>query len=133
MSSAPRRLLPRPRSFGVRTILPPRPYYGKKRAFGSVGSAGSAGSVGSVGAGASVLGGALGALGGTLGCLLCLSAIAALGLFSCVVALTAYAKQFLDAYKTVEGISGGAEQLHIGFILLFTSLFYIIVCRMQRN
>lgn len=38
---------------------------------------------------------ALGAIGGTLGCLLCLSAIAALGLFSCVVALTAYASKLI--------------------------------------
>ena len=84
------------------------------------------------GAATAALGGALGALGGTLGCLLCLSAIAALGLFSCVVALTAYASQFLDKYKQVEGISGALGQAQIGCVLLLASLVYVIFSRMQR-
>ncbi|CAF1255205.1 unnamed protein product [Rotaria sp. Silwood1] len=77
MSYARRRFLPS-RPFRVRIILPPRPYYGGRRVFRP----------------ASILGGALGVLGGTLGCLLCLSAIAALGLFSCIVAITAYASMY---------------------------------------
>lgn len=48
------------------------------------------------GAGAGALGGALGAIGGTLGCLLCLAAIGALGLFACVIAITAYASKYFD-------------------------------------
>ncbi|CAF1336462.1 unnamed protein product [Rotaria sordida] len=87
---------------------------------------------GSGAGGAAAIGGVLGALGGTLGCLLCLSAIAALGLFACVVALTAYARRFLDAYRTVEGLNAAHAQFQIGFTLLLASLFYIIVCRMQR-
>ena len=83
-------------------------------------------------AGGALLGGALGALGGTLGCLLLLAAIGALGLFSCIVAITAYAKQFLDNYKTVEGLNG-AGQTQIAFMLLFASLVYTIICRIQRS
>ncbi|CAF3760982.1 unnamed protein product [Rotaria sp. Silwood1] len=84
MSYARRRFLPS-RPFRVRIILPPRPYYGGRRVFRPASLAST---------GASILGGALGVLGGTLGCLLCLSAIAALGLFSCTVAITAYASMY---------------------------------------
>ena len=104
-------------------------------------------------AGAGALGGALGAIGGTLGCLLCLSALGALGLFSCVVAITAYTsktlqsllhihharslifhlEQFLDAFKTANGISDGAVEMQMGLVVLLASLFYTILSRIQRS
>jgi hypothetical protein len=43
-----------------------------------------------------------------------------------------FLEQFLNKYKTVNGING-SEQLQIASILLFASLFYAIVCRMQRS
>ncbi len=102
-----------------------------------------------VAVGSANLGGALGAIGGTLACLLCLAAIGALGLFACVIALAVYTSKyenfyfyeliefflgkFLNAYKTANLINGGPGQPEIGFVLLFASLFYAIVCRMQRN
>ncbi|CAF1252323.1 unnamed protein product [Adineta steineri] len=118
MADSARRPLPAPRPYGVRSAVA-RPVYGARPAIRPAAS----------GAG---LGGALGAIGGTLGCLLCLAAIGALGLFACLIAITAYAKQFLDAYKRVEGISGAYGQAQVGLVLLFASLFYTIVCRMQR-
>ena len=124
MSYAARRPFPPSRPYSVR----PRPI--GTRPYGTRPLAPAGGFAG----GASALGGALGALGGTLGCLLCLAAIGALGLFSCVVALTAYAKQFLDKYKQLYGLNSGADgQLQLGVMLLFASLFYTIVCRMQRS
>ena len=42
------------------------------------------------------IGAAIGAIGGTLGCLLCLAAIGGLGLFSTVVALTAYTSALVN-------------------------------------
>ncbi|UJR31430.1 hypothetical protein I4U23_018923 [Adineta vaga] len=116
---AARRPLPPPRPYGARTAIP-RPVYGARPGIAPA-------------AGGAALGGALGAIGGTLGCLLCLAAIGALGLFSCVVAITAYTKQFLDEFKRVEGVSGAFVQAQIGFVLLFTSLFYTLISRMQRN
>ncbi|CAF4485441.1 unnamed protein product [Rotaria socialis] len=107
MSSVPRRSSAPSRPFGVRYRTPvPRPYYGARTGVRQV----SPGTGGSSGA----LAGALGALGGTLGCLLCLAAIGALGLFACVIALAAYAKQFLTQYKKAEGINGGLVQAQIG-------------------
>ncbi|CAF2678352.1 unnamed protein product [Rotaria sp. Silwood2] len=114
-----------PRPYKVRRAIPPRPY-------GVRPMRPLPPPMVSPGVGGAALGGALGALGGTLGCLLCLSAIAALGLFSCVVAITAYAKQFLDSYRQVEGLNSALGQAQMGFMLLLASLFYIIVCRMQR-
>ncbi|CAF3352452.1 unnamed protein product [Rotaria socialis] len=115
MSSVPRRSSAPSRPFGVRQNCGVRQV--------SPGTGGSSGA----------LAGALGALGGTLGCLLCLAAIGALGLFACVIALAAYAKQFLTQYKKAEGINGGLVQAQIGLSLLFASLFYTIIFRIQRN
>ncbi|CAF1302037.1 unnamed protein product [Rotaria magnacalcarata] len=128
MSSVPRRSFAPSRPFGVRSdrIPVPRPYYGARPRVRPVVSPGIGGSSGA-------MAGALGALGGTLGCLLCLAAIGALGLFACVIALAAYAKQFLTQYKKIEDISGGLVQAQIGLSLLFVSLFYTIICRIQRN
>ncbi|CAF2972698.1 unnamed protein product [Rotaria sp. Silwood2] len=81
--------------------------------------------------GLGALGGALGAISGTFACLLCLSAIAALGLFACVVAITAYTRNFLYQYKEAEELDGAPEQVEIGFILVLVSLSYIIICRMH--
>ncbi|CAF1180084.1 unnamed protein product [Rotaria magnacalcarata] len=144
MSSAIRRPTPTPRPYGIR----PTPYggaraYGGTRPYSSVRPYGSVRpyrsvrppppGAGGLGGGSAALSGALGALGGTLGCLLCLAAIGALGLFACCIALAAYAKKFLNAYKQAELISGADGQIQIGFMLLFASLFYTIVCRIQRS
>jgi len=86
-----------------------------------------------------VLGGTLGALGGTLGCLLCLAAIGALGLFACVIAITAYTKEFLNKYKSANGINNnnfnGAAELSLGVnIMLIASFCYVFASRtMNRN
>jgi len=119
MSYASRPVVSAPRPYGSRPGVP---------AGGPLGGGLAAG------AGAGALGGALGALGGTLGCLLCLAAIGALGLFSCVVAITAYTKQYLDRFKQVyPGTGNGAGQMEIATFVLFASLFYSIICRMQRS
>ncbi|CAF0764034.1 unnamed protein product [Adineta steineri] len=117
MSDSARRPLPAPRPYGTRArpVMVARPIRPVATGAGSAG-----------------LGGALGAIGGTLGCLLCLAAIGALGLFACLIAITAYAKQFLDAYKRVEGISG-VGRMDVGVILLFASLFYTLICRIKRS
>ncbi|UJR15249.1 hypothetical protein I4U23_002204 [Adineta vaga] len=59
-------------------------------------------------------------------------AIGALGLFACVIAITAYTKQFLDEFKRVEGVSG-VGQLETGVVILLASLFYTMFCRIQRS
>jgi len=119
-------------SFAGRPSLPPRPYgprpYGP-RPFRGVGPP-----IGGLaaGAGAGALGGALGALGGTLGCLLCLAAIGALGLFACVVAITAYTKQLLNIYKRINGQNSAAD-MQIGLVVLCASLFFAFACRIMRS
>lgn len=114
------RPLPPPRPYGVRPTIA-RPVYGAAPVAGATSAAG-----------AGALGGALGALGGTLGCLLCLAAIGALGLFACVIAITAYTKQFLDAFERANNING-AGQLHLGLTLVIASLFYALISRLQRS
>lgn len=41
-------------------------------------------------------------------------------------------EQFLDAFQRVNGLSG-ASGMQVGLVILLASLFYTILCRMQRS
>ncbi|CAF0882452.1 unnamed protein product [Didymodactylos carnosus] len=122
-----------PRPYGARGAygVPSRPVYGARTPFRPYGPTVGpvSGGFGPGSAGLGALGGTLGALGGTLGCLLCLAAIGALGLFATVVAITAYANEFLHEYKIVTQASSAILGTNVGINILLAASFLIIFTR----